>query len=327
MTSLVTGATGFIGSHLVEELLAQGEAVRALVRKADSRPAWERCPDNLPEIISGDMRGPTAMRTAVEGANVVYHCAVAGAGMPASEAHAVNLTGLRNLLEGLRLAGGGRLVLLSGLSVLGLRSRDPLTEDLPCQPCADPEIDAKLKAEEMAWDYRRKYGLQVCILRAGFVYGPRDRRNLPQLVDAIRGGSFVYIGSRHNLVPLVHVRDMARALVLAGHVPAADGRVYHIADGSRTTLRDLAGLVCQLVGRRRPRWTLPYYPTLALCRICEWLGHTLGWPSYGPISRSALLFLGTSRYVDIHRATEELGFIPRIGYRDGLPAAVGCIRE
>jgi nucleoside-diphosphate-sugar epimerase len=327
MTSLVTGATGFIGSHLVEELLAQGEAVRALIRKADPRPAWERSPDNRPEIISGDMRDPAAMRTAVEGANVVYHCAVANASMPASEARAVNLTGLRNLLEGLRLAGGGRLVLLSGLSVLGLRNYDPLTEELPCRACGDPEIDAKLKAEEMAWDYRRSYGLQACILRAGFVYGPRDRRNLPQLVEAIRGGSFVYIGSRHNLVPLVHVSDMARALVLAGRPPAADGRVYHIADGSRTTLRDLAGLVCQLVERRRPRWTLPYYPTLAVCLACEWLGRALSWPSHPPISRSTLLFLGTSRYVDIRRAREELGFNPCIGYRDGLPAAVRSIHE
>jgi hypothetical protein len=64
-----------------------------------------------------------------------------------------------------------------------------------------------------------------------------------------------------------------------------------------------------------------------VCSLCEWLGHTLGWPSHGPLSRSTLLFLGTSRYVDISRATEELGFTPRIGYRDGLPAAVCCIRE
>jgi nucleoside-diphosphate-sugar epimerase len=179
----------------------------------------------------------------------------------------------------------------------------------------------------MAWAYRAKYGLQVCVLRAGFVYGPRDRRNLPQLVDAIHRGSFVYIGSRHNLVPLVHVRDMARALVLAGRTPAADGRVYHIADGSRTALRDLTGLVSQLVERHRPHWTLPYYPTLVVCLACEWLGRILAWPSHAPISRSTLLFLGTSRYVDICRAKEELGFNPRIGYRDGLPAAVRSIHE
>jgi nucleoside-diphosphate-sugar epimerase len=333
MTNLVTGAAGFIGSHVVEELLAQGEPVRAFLRSADQRVPWQagcvrpRCSNLHPEIVTGDMRDPDAMRHAVEGVKVVYHCAAAGENIPPRDAHGVTLAGLGNMLEALRLAGGGRVVLLSGLSVLGLRNSDSLTEEVPCRSCADPEIDAKLKAEEMAWDYRRTYGLQVCILRAGFVYGPRDRRNLPQLVNAIRGGSFIYIGSRRNFVPLVHVSDLARALFLAGGAPTADGRVYHIADGSRTALRELAGLICQLVGRRHPRWTLPYYPTLATCMVCEWLGRVLGWPTHGPISRSTLLFLGTSRYVDIRRAREELGFTPRIGYRDGLPAAVRCIHE
>jgi hypothetical protein len=75
----------------------------------------------------------------------------------------------------------------------------------------------------MAWDYRRRYGLQVCILRAGFVYGPHDRRNLPQLVDAIRGGSFIYIGSRRNCVPWIAWKIATVAVRMQRQASGADG--------------------------------------------------------------------------------------------------------
>jgi nucleoside-diphosphate-sugar epimerase len=325
MTNLVTGATGFIGSHLIEELLSRGETVRALVRKPVRETPWL-----LPsvEIVEGDLCDPDAVRSAVRGTDVVYHCAAAGGeNVPASVIFDANLAAQVNLLEALRQTGKGRLVSLSGLSVLGLRNFDPLTEDLPCRKSPDPDIEVKLRAEELTWNYHQHHGVEACILRAGFVYGPRDRRNLPHLLSAIRKGTFVYIGSRRNLVPLVHVSDMARVLALAGRTPAANGRVYHIADGSRTTMRDLVTHLAQLLGCPPPKWTLPYFATHATCWSCEWLGRMLGRPVRGPISRSTLLFLGTSRFVDIRRAREELGYTPEIGCREGMSAAVRCVDE
>jgi nucleoside-diphosphate-sugar epimerase len=330
MTIIVTGGSGFIGSHLVDELLSRKLAVRALMHnKHHEFTGHAAATDDRKtqlQLAVGDMVDGEFVRRALEGAAVVYHCAAADDKNSARNACAANLAGLRNILETLRETKS-RLVLMSGLSVLGLVNRDPLTEDAGYQSCLDPEIVGKQKAETMAWDYRKRHGLEVCVLRAGFVYGSGDRRNLLQLVDAIRRRSFVYIGSRHNVVPLVHVRDMVRALALAGSSPRSDGRTYHIADGSRTTQLDLTQLICEVTELRRPRWTIPYYPTLAVCAACERLEHFCGWPAQGPISRATLLFLGTSRYVDIRRAKEELNFVPRISIREGLPEAVRSFKE
>jgi 2-alkyl-3-oxoalkanoate reductase len=325
MMNLVTGATGFIGSHLVDSLLASGARVRALVRNPDRAAPWQ---ESGAELVAGDLRDAQSVRAAVRGSDVIYHCAAAtGANLKAQEIHDTHVGGLRHLLDAMRENGGGRLVLLSGLSVLGLGSFDSMSEDLPCRPCYDPEVRAKIDAEELAREYHRRHRLEMCILRAGFVYGTRDQRNLPQLVDAVRRGKFLYIGSRHNVVPLVHVHDMVHALMLAARRPAANGRIYHIADGSRTTMRQLVTHIVNSLGCSAPRWTLPFFLTRTTCVTCEWLGHFLGWPPGGPIARGTLLFLGTSRFVDIRRAKEELGFAPQIDLQQGIAEAVRCLSE
>ncbi len=149
MVSLVTGASGFVGSHLVAELLGEeGESVRALVRRTES--AIE-----LPgaEVRSGDVRDSAFVQDAMQGVDVVYHCAAA-AGPTSSprEAYDIALTGTRNVLEGLRRAGRGRAVLLTGLIVLGARHLDAATEDLPYRRTGDPASDVKIEIEQMAWE-------------------------------------------------------------------------------------------------------------------------------------------------------------------------------
>lgn len=323
--SLVTGAGGFIGRHVVDQLIAAGAGVRALVRYPDQAAGW---PERGIDVIVGDVREPPVVQAATQDVAVVYHCAAATAERCGkAEIYETGLTGLRHVLEGLRRAGGGRLVLLSGLSVLGLRSYEAPAEDLPYSRSGDPEIDVKIDAEQLALDYCGKRGIDVTILRAGFIYGPGDRRNLPKLVEAVRGGKVVYIGSRNNVVPLVHVDDMVRALLLAGQSSTAGGRIYHITDGSRTTIGEFVSHLAELLDSRAPWLWLPYVLPYLGCVSFELLSRVCGGPVPAPLSRSELLFLGTSRFVDLSRARSELGYSPRVGYRDGLPPALQWMNQ
>jgi nucleoside-diphosphate-sugar epimerase len=325
MTSLVTGAGGFIGSHVVEQLLADRVEVRALLRRADRAAEWRQRGIN---VVVGDIRDPDLVQTAARDVDVIYHCAAATGDRCTREAiYATGLTGLQNELEALRQQGAGRLVLLSGLSVLGLRNYAGPSEELPLRRSGDPEIDVKVDAEQLALDYARRHGVAVTILRTGFIYGPGDRRNLPKLVDAVRGGKLVYIGTRHNVLPLVHISDMVQALLLAGRSTGAGGRIYHITDGSRTTIGELASFLAGCLGCRPPGFVLPYFLPYVGCVGFELLSRLWGGPVPAPISRSELLFLGTSRFVDVSRARSELGYVPRVGYRDGLPPALQWINE
>src|SRR5262245_3843587 len=219
MTGLVTGAAGFVGSHLVEELLTRGDAVRALVRRPEQADSLRQ---RGVEVVVGDMRDPALWPGLLAGVDAVFHCASATeVDGSAREASAANILGLRLLLEASANSSRPHMVLPTGLSVLGLKNFDPATEDLPRRHSADADIETKVQAEELVLDFHERHGLPITILRPAFIYGPGDARNLPKLLGAIRSGEFRFVGRRDNIVPMVHVSDMAQAMISAAQNPSA----------------------------------------------------------------------------------------------------------
>jgi nucleoside-diphosphate-sugar epimerase len=320
MLSLVTGASGFVGSHVLDALLAEGGAVRALVRD----PAAARDPRLAGAgVRAGDVRQPGILADAARGADVVYHCAAAvGPGFSPAEIRDTGLGGVRHLLEALRRARAGRAVLLTSVNVLGTRHLDRAPEDTPCRPSGDASADVKIEIEALAREYGQAHGVDVAVLRPGLVYGPRDRHNVPQMIRALRRGKFAFIGSRDNVAPIVHVSDLVRALLLAGRTPASRGRVYHVTDGSRTTVGEFVDHLAGLVGCPPPRKVLPYAVPYLGCLLFESLARMYLYRGRPPITRAGLRHLGTSRSFSIERASRELGYLPRVPYQEGLKTAV-----
>jgi 2-alkyl-3-oxoalkanoate reductase len=322
MAILVTGASGFLGSHVVEELLAQGQSVRALVRRPEQAERWKQ---RGVEVVSGDVRSADEVARAVAGCTVVHHCAAAvGPHFSRREIYDTNLTGVNNVLDSLRRAGAGRLVLVSSVNVLGTRNLDPATEETPCHRSHDPAADVKIEAEQLAWDFA-KQGVDVTVIRPGFIYGPGDPHNIPKLCRAIQRGKFAFMGSRDNIVPIVHVADVARAMLLAGEKPVARGRAYLITDGSRTTIAELIEHLARLLVCPVPTKRLPFVVPWLGCLVFDLLKPVMRGPA--PINRAGLRFVGTSRFVDIGRARQELGYAPQITYRSGMDAAVQWFQE
>lgn len=325
MITLVTGATGFVGGQTVDELLSRGETVRALIRDT-TKAATLR--DRGVEVIVGDLGDRKTLDRAVRDAQVIHHCAAAvGTHYSKCAIFTTNRDGVRNLLEAVREAGAGRVVLLSSVNVLGTRDLDRATEDLPYRRSNDPAADVKIEAEQLALEQHRTHGLDVTILRPGFIYGPGDTRNLSKLADSVRRGKFAYLGSKGNVVPIVHVEDVVQAMLRAAATPAARGQIYHITDGSRTTIGELVEYLAELQGCPQPERIIPMRMARALCGVGEFLGrlHLRFWAPI--ISPASLRFLGTSRWVDIRRAREELGYAPQVSMREGVAASLRWIEE
>jgi len=137
----------------------------------------------------------------------------------------------------------------------------------------------------------------------------------------VRRGKFRFIGSRENIVPLVHVSDLVQAMMLAAQSPAAGGRTYHITDGSRTAIGELVDLMAEMSGVPKPEKTLPYGLLRVACGLFSVLGK-VGLLRNPPITKVGLRFLGTSRFIDISRARQELGYEPRVQAREGMTAYV-----
>lgn len=258
--SLVTGGAGFIGSHLVEALLARGDTVRVLDNFATGDP------DNLAdvrdriEVLEGDITDLETVRRAARGAEVIYHQA-ALASVPRSVAdplatHHACVTGTLHVLQAAREAGVRRVVYAASSSAYGASTKLPKSETDPTLPLS-PYAVAKLAGEQYCAAFTEVYGLETVRLRYFNVYGPRQSPNspyaavIPLFLKAIRAGRSPFInGDGQQSRDFTFVEDVVKANLLAADAPNASGRVYNIACGHRTSLVELVDKLNHLLGVR-----------------------------------------------------------------------------
>ncbi|MCL5996872.1 MAG: SDR family oxidoreductase [Chloroflexi bacterium] len=246
---LVTGGAGFIGSHLVAELLRRGERVRVLDNLSTG---WQ---ENLTavgsdvDLVMGDIRDPDAIRRAVAGVDYVLHHA-ALVSVPQSMAnpsatHDVNVTGTLNVLNAARESGVKRVVLASSCSVYGDSDALPLRETTPTRPLS-PYAASKLAGEVYCQTFTAAYGLGTVALRYFNIYGARQNPNgdyaavIPKFIARMTAGQApIIFGDGQQTRDFVHVSDVVRANLLACQHPDAVGKVFNIASGRNVSLLDL----------------------------------------------------------------------------------------
>jgi len=243
---LVTGGTGFVGSHLVERLVAEGYRVRCLVRRTSS---LEYLPVRKVELAYGEVALNRGLREAVEGVNLVFHVAGVTKARRPSEYHLGNMQGTANLLRALEESGqpGARFVHVSSLAAVG-PSPDgaPLKEDALPRPLTHYGR-SKLEAERAL--ERSPLRANAIIVRPPVVYGPRDTDVL-KIFQAAARGWLLRIGRQESYVSLVHVHDLVEGLLAAASSPQGDARPYFIANAEPASWSEFAGLVAEFAGQR-----------------------------------------------------------------------------
>ncbi|HEX2249957.1 MAG TPA: NAD-dependent epimerase/dehydratase family protein [Gemmatimonadales bacterium] len=241
MKALVTGATGFVGSHLVEVLLRSGVEVTALARSPQKAASLI---SQGTRVIDGHLHTVAALEQAVQGQDIVYH--VAGTIAARSEAdflHA-NREGTRNMVAAAEAAGRERFILVSSLAAGGPAIRgSPLTGNEPARPVT-AYGRSKLEAEQVV----RASGLSWSIVRPPVVYGPRDREVL-KLFRLARLGIAPLFGDGDQELTAIHAQDLATALVAVGQSSAAVGRTYIACHPEVFTTSDFSRAVGKAMGR------------------------------------------------------------------------------
>ncbi len=259
MTTLVTGANGFVGAAVVRALLAEGERVRAFVRSGSDR----RNLDGLDvETAVGDIREPATLAAAVKGCKAVFHVAADyRLWVPNADAMlATNVQGSINVLEAAADAGVARVVYTSSVATLGLRKdRGPADEETPVT--LDDMIGAykrsKYLAEQAVARRAREIGLDVVTVNPSTPVGPGDIKPTPTgriILDAALGKIPAFVDTGLNLV---HVDDVARGHLLALERGRAGER--YILGGRDMSLEQILGLVADRIGRPRPKVRLPHW--------------------------------------------------------------------
>ncbi len=322
MRVLVTGGTGFIGSHLVEALLARGHDVRCLVRDP-RRLGWL---SEIPSatIVRGGMDEPRALREALRGVDQVYHVAGLTRARTAREFFHVNGEGTRHLVHACLEAPGGprRLVHLSSLAAVGpMSAATAYAEDVAPRPVS-PYGWSKLQAEATVLAVRDR--LHVTVLRPPVVYGPRDRGVLEVARWVARGLLPMPAGPSRTL-SLCYVQDLVTALLTAGEARSPSGEVFHVAGDGAFTWEQFGDALGEALGVQPTPVRIPLPILLALATVADAWAWSAGRPAY--FSRGKVREAAGHWRCDTGKARRQLGVIPRVGLRNGAAATVEWYRQ
>lgn len=317
-TYLITGATGFVGSHLVEECARRGFPVRALVRAGSDTSHLER---HQATVVRGDLTDADAVRRALEGADVVLHTAAkVGDWGPVEDYRAVNVEALRGLLEACRGRPLQRFVHFSSLGVYAARHHHGTDESEPLpERQRDGYTQSKVEAEQLALQYYRDFGVPVVVLRPGFVYGPRDRTVMPRMIENLRLGRVRYPGARgKRALNTIFVGNLVQAVFLALENDRAVGQIYNLTDGEFVSKRRFVEAVADAMGLPRPTRCPPLWLARFLTWCAEGLAKMRGAREAPLYTRARLKFLGLNLDFSIEKVRRELGYQPRTNFDDAM---------
>lgn len=319
MYALVTGANGFLGRYIVEQLLARGDRVRALVRREEPELAAKGA-----EIVRGDIRDLASLKTAAEGVDAVFHvAAIAGIWGSKPKYWDVNVTGTANVLEACLQNKVPRLVYTSSPSVTFAGSdQQGVDESVPYPDkflCYYPQT--KAVAEELVLDANSS-DLLTCSLRPHLIWGPRDQHLIPRLLDRARNGKLRYVGNRTNLIDAVYVENAATA-----HLQAADalqpgspvcGKAYFITNDEPVNCWNWIDELLALAGLPPVKKGISTRGAYVAGSVLEALWTLLRRTNEPRMTRFLALQLGTSHYFDISAAKRDFDYQPTISMAEGM---------
>lgn len=318
--ALVTGASGFVGSHVVEALISRGYRVRCLLR-AQSPMEWL---EGRPiEVFRGDCLAPESLGPAVNGVELLIHVAGLVKARDPLDFYQINEEGTVNLLRTCRETAGSlrRFVLVSSLAALGPSpDGQPLSEEATPHPVSDYGR-SKLRAEAAV--QAASQHLPTAIVRPSTVYGPRDRATFPYFAMAARG--FIVAVRKGGRVSLVHAADLAKGLVAAGEHPGPSGEIYHLADPRSYTDEEVVAATRAAFGKGR-RVQIPVTLLRLLGAAADAAARLTGRAFF--LSRQKVEEIQYRYWVcDVSKAMRQLGLQITRTLTDGFRDTIGWYRQ
>lgn len=322
MSTLITGATGFIGGRLAARLVREDVPVRCLVRATSDTAPLERLGA---ELVTGDVTDAASLRRAADGCQTVFHCAaLVSDWATAREIARVNVEGTVNLLDAAREA---RFIHISTTDVYGHPGGRAVDEEHEAGRFANWYAQTKLDAEREV----RRSGVDHVIIRPATVYGPGSTDVVGQIARAIRNRTMLLIGRGRALAGLCYVENLIDAVLLAWRRPQASGQAFNVTDGLGITWREFTADLARGLDRPPPRLNLPY-------RLAAGLGFGLehayrllrtatGLRLPPLLSRQAVQVMGIDQDFSHARARAVLGWTPGVDYPTGLEATLAWLRD
>jgi len=325
--ALVTGATGLVGSHIVDLLLDQGWTVRALARQ----PTVAR--DELPprvEVVQGDVLDEHSFVRAAAGCHTVFHSAADVITRGGWEAYrATNIDGTRNAVAAAERAGA-RLLQVSSVAVYGSASRYDAAgaggrtdEFTPMAPLSERAYygRSKRESEQLVLDAHRQGRVWAAAVRPCVVYGRRDRQFVPRMARVLRRRLLPLLNGGRSVFGVVHAANVASGCILAATTDAAGGNAYNLANDFDITVRRFFELAGEALDARPLFVPVPVGVARVALRSAKRVMRALGGERFNLVSVSTVDFIAEDNPFSSDRAKRELGWRPTVRHEDGVPDA------
>jgi len=301
---LITGATGGLGRNLVKTLVADGTKIRVYVR--DAQKAQQMLRGNI-EIVQGDLSDQKALKKAMTGINLIYHCAAnTSLTAPYQVMHRDNVIGTKNVIEA---AAGRKVICVSSTAVYSRSLENPITEDSPCSP-PESYVYGRTKAE--ADKLALKMG--AIVIRSTYIYGANMQGlGIFQLLKMVEKGIMPIVGKGWNRLHYTHVSDVVQGLIRTGEKGKA-GEAYNIAGPEYVSQKEFLTLLAKYLKVSPPKLHVPIFAAKAIASIVV--------PGYLESANTVY----ADRIYDITKAKKELGYKPKIKYEVGLKEVVAAYK-
>ena len=314
-TVLVTGASGFIGSHLVRRCLRDGYRVKALVRKGNA--CIEPLRASGVEVVMGDVRDAGAVDLAVSGCDLVLHAAALTSDWgPMQDFIDINVGGTRNICESSLRHGVARLVHVSSFECFDHHELESVDEQTPYATDKTPYGDTKIAGTNEVWAAIKR-GLSASIIYPVWVYGPGDRTLFPILADSIRK-RLLFFWSRNTPINMVYIDNLTDLVMLVATRPEADGEAFLAGDGEAISLEEFYRRIAVAIGAPVPSLYLPYGLVIGMAGVMEAVFRLFRSKKRPLLTRQAVEVLATRASVDASKARKMLGWQSLVPQDEGI---------
>jgi nucleoside-diphosphate-sugar epimerase len=320
MKALVTGASGFIGSHIVEALQAKGHQVLALVRPTSDTSHLKQ---TRAELVIGDVTDRDSLMRACQGVDWIFHTAAVIDNLASwTYYYQVGVQGTGNLVEAAAENRVARFIHFSSIVVYGMTAVGrTCTEDTPFQE--HPErwnhyVREKVLSEQLVVAAHRAGKVCATVMRPSIVIGPRDRTVIPRLLRLLGSWSGATVGEGNNRVPLVVVEELADICVKAAHLKEAEGKCYNLSGRRVVTQRDITAMLIEAAKVREPIIKLPLGMAITTAAVLENIYKLVGLKGE-PIATRIGIALGAANWeIDCSRAHKDLGWLGDSDYKSAI---------
>lgn len=314
--ALVTGATGFIGSHLMHTLLDQGKRVRVMVRPGKDHGVLSNIPV---EVVYGNLEDRQSVVDAAVGARVIYNCAGLSSDWAAKQKfHDANIRGVENLLFALEESNANRLVHISTSDVYGY-PKIPCDESYGPRDIGLPYNRSKVEGEKVIWNAVKERNLPVTVFRPASVYGPRSMEWVVEISQLMLKKEMVLMNGGVSNAGLIYVGNLTRAMTIAAESPVASGKSYNIRDTGKETWKDFVNGLGECFTEES--WSCSKVPAplaYGVGYMSELAYGLLGIKKRPLLTRHAVNLLSRDQGFDITRAQEDLGFESWTSFAEGM---------